>query len=125
MTEKHAARLAGNDWAANLRGYALAWGLPSLAILAGAFLAAPGRAAIWSAALLWMGGACLVNARRCGRVHCRYTGPYYLLLIAPTALAGAGVLPLTAAGWWLLGGAILVGGKAIWWLSEARLGRYG
>jgi len=29
-----------------------------------------------------MGTACILNARRCGRTHCRYTGPYYLAMIA-------------------------------------------
>jgi len=26
-----------------------------------------------------MGGACLVNAVRCGRLHCYVTGPFFLL----------------------------------------------
>ena len=34
---------------------------------------------IWIVALLWMGGACLVNAVRCGRLHCYVTGPFFLL----------------------------------------------
>jgi hypothetical protein len=46
------------------------------------------RAAVWTAALLWMGTACILNSRRCGRTHCRYTGPYYVAMIAPVITAG-------------------------------------
>lgn len=51
---------------------------------------------IWIVALTWMGTACILNARRCGRTHCRYTGPYYLLMIAPVIVLGSG---LVAAGY--------------------------
>lgn len=113
-----------NDWAGNLRAYTVAWGLPSLAVVAGAFADAPGRAVIWSMALCWMGIACLMNARRCGRTHCHYTGPYYLLLIGPVALLGFGILPWGAVAWWALGGLILFGGKIIWWTTEQTWGKY-
>jgi len=26
-------------------------------------------------AIAWMGSVCIMNSRRCGRVHCRFTGP--------------------------------------------------
>ena len=32
--------------------------------------------------------ACILNGRRCGRTHCRYTGPYYLAMIAPVIALG-------------------------------------
>lgn len=35
--------------------------------------------AAWGAAFAWMGAACLVNARRCGRVHCYFSGPILLI----------------------------------------------
>ena len=40
-----------------------------------------------SAALLVMGGACLVNAARCRRLHCYITGPYFLMLALGALLA--------------------------------------
>jgi Ca2+/Na+ antiporter len=46
--------------------------------------------AVWIIALIWMGSACILNARRCGRTHCRYTGPYYLVMIVPVLLLAAG-----------------------------------
>jgi hypothetical protein len=33
---------------------------------------------IWFGALSWMGFACLRNARQCGRMHCFFSGPYFL-----------------------------------------------
>lgn len=122
MTE--AADRARKDWAGNIRAYALAWGLPLLALVAGAFVAAPLRTPIWIAALIWMGVACLANARRCGRTHCRYTGPYYLLLTLPVLLHGTGWLPLGTYGWWILGAAVLFGGKIIWWATESAWGKF-
>lgn len=56
---------------------------------------APGA---WTAAFLWMGGACLLNARRCRRLHCYFSGPI-LLMGALTALAlAAGMADLGANG---------------------------
>jgi hypothetical protein len=112
------------DWAGSLRGYMLAWGLPSIVVIASGLLEPAPRAVIWSFALIWMGTGCLLNARRCGRVHCRYTGPYYLLLIVPVATLGGGVLAAEAWAWWLLGGMILLGGKVIWLVTELLWGKY-
>jgi hypothetical protein len=50
------------------------------------------RAAIWIVALIWTGTACILNARRCNRTHCRYTGPYYLAMIVPVIALGAGLV---------------------------------
>jgi hypothetical protein len=48
-----------------------------------------------------MGTACILNAKRCGRTHCRYTGPYYLAMIAPVGLLGSD--PVSAGIYaWLL-----------------------
>ncbi len=117
-------RLAVTDWAGNYRAYSIAWGVPSIAIIAGAFLDEQLRTIIWSIALLWMGSACLVNASRCGRTHCRYTGPFYLFLIIPVLLHGSGWFSLGLYGWWILGITILPGGKFIWWASEAAWGSH-
>ncbi len=115
---------ATKDWAANALTFGIAWGLPLTAILAASWLEVPARTAIWAIALAWMGLACLSNAKRCGRTHCRYTGPYYLLLIIPVMMLGTGLLPPVSYGWWVLGLAILLGGKVVWWLTEMRWGKY-
>jgi len=87
------------DWVGTTRSFTLAWGLPILVIVASAFAENPLRTLVWAAALAWMGTACLLNARRCGRTHCRYTGPYYLLLTIPVVLHGTQVVSLGAHGW--------------------------
>lgn len=112
------------DWVGTTRSFTFAWGIPILVIVATAFAESPLRTLAWAAALAWMGTACLLNARRCGRTHCRYTGPYFLLLMIPVVLHGTQAVSLGAHGWWILGAAILVGGKFIWWASERTWGRY-
>jgi asparagine N-glycosylation enzyme membrane subunit Stt3 len=71
-----------------------------------------------------MGMACILNARRCGRTHCRYTGPYYLAMIAPVLLLAAGI---GSAGFYsslILGILILAGSRAIWWATEHAWGKF-
>ena len=70
------------DWAANRLTLAAAWGLPAGIMLLAMHLPPTPRAAVWIAMLWWMGVACLANARRCGRTHCRYTGPFFLGMAA-------------------------------------------
>lgn len=112
------------DWVGNASTFTMAWGLPTALILSG-FLTGPDmRAVLWAVALAWMGGACLLNAKRCRRTHCRFTGPYYLVMILPVLLFASGAISVGYSGWLILGLAILAGSKAIWWMSERRLGRY-
>ena len=122
MTGNHIAN--GKDWAGSFQAYAAVWGVPLLVIIAGAFVDVHIRTAIWTVALIWMGAACLLNARRCGRTHCRFTGPFYLILIVPVLLLGFGLLPLGPYAWWILGAGILFGGKIIWWATEAAWGKF-
>ena len=112
------------DWVSGRASYAIAWGLPSAALVA-AIWAEPGlRAVAWTAALVWMGGACLINARPCGRVHCRFTGPFFLVMAAVVALHGLGAIPLGPRGWTWIGVAIAAGTALIWIVSERLWGRY-
>lgn len=60
--------------------------------------------AAWTVGFTVGGAACLINARRCGRRHCFYTGPAYLLGALASLLYGLGFLPLGPHGWdWILG----------------------
>ena len=76
------------------------------------------RGVIWSAALILMGGACIANARRCGRTHCRFTGPFYLLMAALVLGYAAGALPIGDQAWVILGATTIVGTIVLWWGSE-------
>ena len=74
--------------------------------------------------LLWMGGACLANARRCGRTHCRVTGPFFLMMAAAVVAFATGLLGLGRNGWSILGGITAVGVIGLWLGSERWWGRY-
>src|SRR5260370_41618492 len=76
------------DWFGSVQTSLVAWWMPKAAILAGLFVPLSVRAVIWIIALVWMGTACILNARRWNRTHCRYNGPYYLALIAPVVVVG-------------------------------------
>jgi hypothetical protein len=80
------------------------------------------RTAIWVVALAWMGIACVLNARRSGRTYCRFTGPYYLLMIAPTLALG--IVHANIYAWLALAALILVGDKIIWWAAERTWGTF-
>ena len=112
------------DWAGNIRSYGLMWGLPIAAIIVGLFVDVPVRTVIWVTALAWMGTACILNARRCGRTHCRYTGPYYLAMIVPVLVLGSGVVSAGIYGWIVLGIIIVGGSRIIWWATERAWGKF-
>src|SRR6266481_137164 len=97
---------ASRDWLGSMHTSLLAWWLPYAAILAGLFVPASVRAMIWVIALIWMGTACILNARRCSRTHCRYTGPYYLAMIVPVVVLGADLVHVGILGWVSLGAII-------------------
>ena len=82
------AAQVSRDWLASTPSSLLAWWIPNAALLIGLFVPIPVRVVIWTVALIWMGVACILNSRRCGRTHCRYTGPYYLAMIVPVLALG-------------------------------------
>ena len=71
-----------------------------------------------------MGGACIANARRCGRTHCRFTGPFYLLVAAAVITYTKGILPLGQQGWTILGVVAIAGTAVLWWGSERIWGTF-
>jgi hypothetical protein len=81
---------SSHDWLRSPLTSLLAWWIPQAAIFVGLFAPINVRTAIWIIALSWMGTACILNAKRCGRTHCRYTSPYYLAMIVPVVVLGSG-----------------------------------
>jgi|SRR5579859_7616526 len=104
----------------------LAYGLPIAAITATGNPAVGNgwRTVVWTAACLVMGGACLLNAVRCGRIHCYFTAPFFLAMAGVTVLFGAGVVPLGPDGWNTIGLTLLVGGVLLTFGPEPILGKY-
>lgn len=115
---------SSKDWLGSIHANLLAWWIPQAAIFAGLFVTVPVRAIVWIVALAWMGTACILNARRCGRTHCRFTGPYYLAMILPVLALGSGAVSVNLYGWLSLGVLIILGGKVIWWATERAWGKF-
>jgi hypothetical protein len=112
------------DWAGHGLTLTAVWGFPAAAMLVATLLEPALRAVVWAAMLIWMGGACVANARRCGRTHCRYTGPFFLFMAGIVAAYAIGIAPLGAHGWEILGLTTVVGNGLIWWGSERLLGTF-
>jgi len=115
---------SSRDWLRRPRANLLAWWIPKAAILAGLFVPVSVRTVISTIALIWMGTACILNARRCGRTHCRYTGPYYLAMITPVLVLASGGVSADFFGWFVLGILTLAGGKMVWWATERAWGEF-
>src|SRR5688572_26372648 len=89
----------------------LLWGLPIASMVLAINLAGSGWIVTitWTLSLLVMGGACVVNARGCGRTHCYFTGPFFLIMAVASLAYGLQLLPLGPQGWQYLGAVVLVG----------------
>ena len=79
---------------------------------------------VWPVAFLIMGLACVANARRCGRVHCYFTGPLFLLASVLSAMHGWNVINLGPRAWDMIGFGTLVLALVLYYVPEALWGRY-
>jgi len=113
-----------HDLAGSFPKFMLTWGTPIGAMLGAILLPPPSKTIVWIAALFWMGAACLLNAKRCGRTHCHYTGPFFIAMSAPVALHGFDIFSFGPDGWRWLGFSVAVGGGGIWWATELFFGKY-
>lgn len=85
------------------------WGIPTVLLVLGGFSGPGARTLLWPPALVVMGGGCVINAARCGRLHCYMTGPLYLIAAVATILLGLELVPLQWS-WialWIVGGTVL------------------
>jgi len=78
-------------------------------------------AATWFVGFAVMGIACLANARRCGRVHCWFTGPWFLLASVLTVLRYLEVISLS---WPTILNAGMLGALVLFFVSENIWGKY-
>ena len=100
------------------------WGLPIAVIVVSARMGGRFPVFAWPPALSFMGVACLYNARRCGRLHCYLTGPFFLVLALLSLLYGIGALDLGGRGWSWLSLLLLVGGVVLTCVPEWLFGKY-
>ncbi len=117
---------AKRDLVENPDALILLWGLPPSIMLLSVCCASSGRIVTltWTLSLAVMGGACLINARGCGRLHCYFTGPFFLLGAAASLSYGLRLLPLGPHGWLYLGAVLLAGGGLLGFVPEWLWGRY-
>lgn len=53
------------------------------------------EALVWMIVFVWMGAGCVLNARRCHRLHCYISGPIFLFGAAAAGLLASGFLGST------------------------------
>lgn len=104
--------------------FIFAWGAPTLILIISYLVKSQYMTYIWTISLTWMGIACLLNASKCKRTHCFYTGPFFILMALITFLQGLSFLNLGKYGWELIGITAIFGGIVIWILTENSLGKY-
>jgi hypothetical protein len=82
-----------NDWVDRPGMGFVWWCLPVGVGFAANFFGFPARtiALVWMLSFVWMGTGCILNARRCHRLHCYISGPAFLLGAAALGLFAAGL----------------------------------
>jgi len=113
-----------NELASSSTRMVIFWGPGVLALVFAAQLGWWGHTIGWTAGLLWLAAICLWNSARCRRVHCIFTGPFFLAMAVVTLLVGFRVFSLGDSAWKLLGDTILIGGIVLCFGSELIWGRY-
>lgn len=88
------AAFRASDWTAQRAGRLIWWIIPTLVgIAASSFrLSLVSIAFVWAGAFAWMGTGCALNALRCGRMHCFFSGPALWLGAIGAALIGSRVI---------------------------------
>lgn len=79
---------------------------------------------VWTIAMALMGGGCVANARRCGRVHCHLTGPFFLIVSGLALLHVIGVLDVSKVNWAVAGWAVGILAVALTVIPEMIFGKY-
>jgi len=102
----------------------LFWCLPSFAFALGFFVSPGMKTVLWTLSLGFAGIVCLLNASRCGRIHCYFTGPFFIVGAVTSLGYGIGLLPFGPSGWKWIGDITIIGAIVLGCIPELVLGRY-
>jgi hypothetical protein len=82
----------GKDWVRR-PGMGFVWWCVPLGIgVAASWLSSTrATALVWMTSFIWMGTGCILNARRCHRLHCYISAPAFFLGAAALVLFAAGI----------------------------------
>ena len=64
------------------------------------------------------GTVCLLNASRCGRIHCYLTGPFFIVGAVTSLGYGIGLLPFGPSGWKWIGDIAIIGAIVLTCIPE-------
>lgn len=94
MAGRRLLRGKSADWFRRPAGAAIWWGLPLLLGVATNVFSETAQTAsfVWAVVFAWMAGGCILNAMRCGRVHCYISGPTFVLGALACGAIGLGVI---------------------------------
>ena len=116
-----------SDFAAKPLSFFWSWGLPTVFIVSTNFMSSIvplwGVVSIISGAFFWMGLACLLNAKRCRRRHCYYSGPIFIFGAIAVLLVGFEIVAIGQGGLIEVVGATF-GSALLTYLSEPLFGKY-
>lgn len=116
-----------SDHAAQPLPFFWSWGLPLVILLSTNFMSGfipfPVIIAVMSGTFFWMGLACLLNARRCRRRHCYYSGPIFIIGSIVVMLVGFEFISLGRDGLIIVVSATL-SLALLTYLSEPIFGKY-
>lgn len=89
-----ATKPSANDLVRQPVSALLWWCLPLALGIGAGFLRLSLResAAVWTLSFAWMATGCILNARRCHRLHCYISGPAFLVGPLAAALIALGVV---------------------------------
>lgn len=111
------------DLTSNKNWSFLLWKLPTIVFVIGFLTNSLLRTILWTVSLTVMGIACLNNARKCGRIHCYFTGPFFLLAALASLIYGLGITKLHF-GYGVLGFSIAAGAYFFRYVPEMIWGKY-
>ncbi len=117
---------SNSDLLLNKKVHFLLWRLPVLLLLIGCFTEPVLRTILWTISFSVLGISCLNNAFKCGRIHCYFTGPFYLLVALANLILGILGIRFSSLtiGWSIIVYSIIILGALLRYVPEMIWGKY-